>query len=708
MKPHFQILFLLLFVISVEGFSQKSIFKNNSKYKYFSNNQDPDSNWRKLQFDDASWQSDSGRIGYGESDIKAIIPKTTSLYLRIPFIIGNAETMQEMCLYNDYNDGFVAYLNGTEIARTNLGKPGEFIPYDRVTDRSHKAYDYRNYYDPLNGYYLDSQLVKSCLRNGTNILAIQVQNDSINGSDLSFNCSLVDLTGHEYYFMDDYFKQVSLDSTLFPIININTDAFGIPDLDSKYIAKMSIINNSNGKYNKLTDAPVDYNGRISIKLHGHSTLRYPKKSFGIETQDSAGNNNNVPLLGMPKENDWILMAQFIDKSLIRNELAFIMGRGMGHYEPRTRYCNLELNGEFLGLYYLAEKIKRDSNRVNVAKLSASDISGDDVTGGYVLLYDQNDDKVQFVYPKNKDLQPEQKEYIDQYLNNFQTSLLKPNFLDTDSSYTNYIDTQSLIDYIIAEEGMGNPDAYHASTYMYKDRIDRDGKLKYGPLWDHDVAFGNFVYCAAIGWQFNNTGNEFLYLPEIMRDSSFVHQLQKRWHKYRSSFLSTNSMIKTIDSLSNYIAADRIRNFQVWPIISGTILGSCFSSKGDTYEAEIDSLKEWITRRFAWIDENIGSIYFPVSEVSTTTETINSIEIFPNPFSDKLSIQLKLRNTGNYSVHIYDMYGRNIYHSDPNYYLPGDHEYNFENKIISVLPKGIYILTLVENGNFVYQCKIVKD
>jgi hypothetical protein len=710
MRSHLIILVLLLAISSENGFSQKTILKDNGHYKFFPGSQEPDSGWRKLQFDDSSWKSDSGRIGYGESDVKTVIQKTTSLYLRITFKMENVDWVQAMCLNNDYNDGFIAYLNGIEIARTNLGMPGEFIPFDRVTDRSHKAYDYRKYYNPLNGYYLDNEVIKKSLRNGTNILAIQVHNDSINGSDMSFNCSLVDLTGHIYFFTDDYFKQVNLDSTLFPIVNINTDAYGIPNNDSQYIAKMSIINNSNGKYNKLTNIPADYNGRISIKLHGSSSSLFPKKSFGIETQDSAGKNNNVPILGMPKENDWILVSQFTDRSLIRNELAYYMGRKMGHYEPRTRYCDLVLNGEYLGLYSLAEKIKRDSNRVNIAKHKASDISGDDVTGGYIVKYDRPDyNTLQFVYPKDNDIQPEQNDYIDQYFINFYASLDKPSFLDPDSGYASYIDTQSLIDYIIAEEAMKNADAYFNSTFMYKDRINRDGRIKFGPLWDHDIAFGNYGGCYdPSGWQFRESGNIAMHITKILRDTSLVHQLQKRWHIYRGSFLNADSMVRTIDSMANYITADRIRNFEVWPILDGPLFAGCYYPEGHTFTDEIDSLKEWINRRFTWIDENIGNIYYPITGVSTVTELSSDFKVFPNPFTDAISIQMKLKKTGNYSFQIFDVYGREIYLSPHHEYSPGDYEYEFDRNTMSDLPKGIYIVTLVEDGNNVYQYKIVKE
>ncbi len=117
-------------------------------------------------------------------------------------------------------------------------------------------------------------------------------------------------------------------------------------------------------------------------------MDFPKRSFDIETDDSTGNNLNVPLLGMPAENDWVLFGPFADKSQIRNELEFNIGRKLGHYEPRSRFCEFLLNGEFLGLYELFEKIKRDSNRVNIAKLTTSDNSGINVTGGYIIKYDK--------------------------------------------------------------------------------------------------------------------------------------------------------------------------------------------------------------------------------------------------------------------------------------------------------------------------------
>jgi hypothetical protein len=115
---------------------------------------------------------------------------------------------------------------------------------------------------------------------------------------------------------------------------------------------------------------------------------FPKKQYGLETRDDAGNGIAVSLLSMPEEEDWILFAPYNDKSLMRDALAYRMGRALGHYAPRTKFCELVLNDTYMGIYVLMEKIKRDKNRVDINKLEPIEISGNDVTGGYILKIDK--------------------------------------------------------------------------------------------------------------------------------------------------------------------------------------------------------------------------------------------------------------------------------------------------------------------------------
>lgn len=136
---------------------------------------------------------------------------------------------------------------------------------------------------------------------------------------------------------------------------------------------MGVINNGEGKENKLTDPFNEFNGKIGIEIRGHSSQMFPKKQFGIELRDDAGNSS---LLGMPSESDWVLNASYTDKSFLRNVLTYKLGNDLGRYASRTRFCEVVINEKYMGLYILQEKIKRDKNRVNIKKLESPDITGD--------------------------------------------------------------------------------------------------------------------------------------------------------------------------------------------------------------------------------------------------------------------------------------------------------------------------------------------
>jgi len=176
-------------------------------------------------------------------------------------------------------------------------------------------------------------------------------------------------------------------SSNLPIVVINTIGQTIID-DPRIVCDMGIIDNGFGFINSINDPFNNYNGKISIEYRGSQSQSFPKKSYALETQDSIGNNNNVSLLGMPVENDWILYAPYSDKSLMRNFLTFDLGRKMGNYSPRTVYCELVVNGDYKGIYILMEKIKRDNDRVDIAKLDTNDLAGDSLTGGYIIKVDK--------------------------------------------------------------------------------------------------------------------------------------------------------------------------------------------------------------------------------------------------------------------------------------------------------------------------------
>ena len=152
---------------------------------------------------------------------------------------------------------------------------------------------------------------------------------------------------------------------------------------------MGIIYNGPGVRNNLTDPFNNYNGKVGIETRGHSSQMFPMKAYGFELRDTAGNSVNKSILGMPKESDWILYAPYTDKTLMRNFLAYTLSRQMGHWAAHCQFVEVVLNGDYIGVYVLMEKIKRNANRVNIVKMDNTIISGDEVTGGYIFSLDKD-------------------------------------------------------------------------------------------------------------------------------------------------------------------------------------------------------------------------------------------------------------------------------------------------------------------------------
>ncbi len=196
---------------------------------------------------------------------------------------------------------------------------------------------------------------------------------------------------------------------------------------------------------------------------------------------------------------------------------------MGHYAPRWRHVEVVLNGEYVGVYLLTEKIKRDGDRVDIAKLLPTDTLGDDVTGGYILKVDwaQGTNLVNWVSdyapPGAGDGQiirilldhpdephPAQAAYIEAYVDSFENALAGPDFSDTANGFRRFLDERSAIDYFLLSEFARNVDGYRQSTFFYKDKDSNGGKLKFGPVWDFDLGYGSANYCGATdpeGWDY---------------------------------------------------------------------------------------------------------------------------------------------------------------------------------------------------------------
>ena len=445
----------------------------------------------------------------------------------------------------------------------------------------------------------------------------------------------------------------TLSTSNLPIVVINTLGQNIMD-DPRIVCDMGIIDNGFGVMNSVSDPFNDYNGKISIEYRGSTSQGFPKKPYALETQDINGNNNNVSLLGMPVENDWILYAPYSDKSLMRNFLTFDLGRKMGNYSPRTVYCELVINGDYKGIYILMEKIKRDNDRVDIAKLDSDDLAGDSLTGGYIIKVDKftgtggwgdswqsnyntiggNSLRIQYHYPESDDMLPQQKSYIESYVDSFESALSASFFTDTTIGYNKYIDVNSFIDLYIINELSRNVDGYRLSTYIYKDRDDNGGKLTMGPFWDYNLAYGNVNYCD--GWETDDWQQDGgcadldqspFWFERLLDDTTYQNKLKCRWEYLRDRSFHQDSLFTFIDSMALYLNDAHQRNFQQWPILGNYVWPNYYV--GNTYQDELTFLKTWISDRLIWIDGNIlGNCYFhPVSVMnynSTNQRTLIKI------------------------------------------------------------------------------------
>jgi hypothetical protein len=404
--------------------------------------------------------------------------------------------------------------------------------------------------------------------------------------------------------------------------------------------------------------------RIGIEYRGSTSFRLSdKKSFGIETWDEEGSDTDVTFFGFPEEEDWILSGHIyshekdllFDPTLMYNFFAYRLYRNMGRYASRSKFVELEINGEYQGVYVFMEKLKRDKNRIDISRLITTDSDPEAITGGYILKidktaggdhtynqpleyfesnwdddarytahisfrsnYDINGDSILFEpygppyhpnqyletyflyeYPKAEAITDQQKAYIQKYIHEFEMSLLRDDFAGESRNYLAYIDLSSFVDYFILNELCKNIDGYRLSTYLVKDR---EGKLRMGPPWDFDIGYFSNDRVPSDDWviRYNQYVSRdpwmmVFWWPRLMEDPQFRAAVKTRWLELRSGTLKTIELTGLVDNTAAYLRENGAveRNNTRWEIASLV-----------NFDSSIENLKDFLEQRAAWMDEKI--------------------------------------------------------------------------------------------------------
>ena len=335
-----------------------------------------------------------------------------------------------------------------------------------------------------------------------------------------------------------------------PVVFINTPAAAeIPPKTSDWLGNTNIT-----IYN--TDCSIAYSGITGIRGRGNTTWKYPKKPYALKLESKA------EILGMPKHKRWVLLANWLDRTLLRNHVSFQIARQTDlAWTPRGQFVEVVLNGTHIGNYYLCEHIKIDKNRVNIDELDE-----DEVDGGYMMEIDTYYDEAfkfksakknfPYMFKDPDEVNDSQFAFMQDFINNLEGSLYEKDRFNT-GEFMQYLDIESFADWWIALELTGNTETKHPkSTYVHKDK---GGKLKAGPVWDFDWKT----------FRLNNqewVSKSTLYYDALFEDPTFVATVKERWNKYLPRFREISAFIQT--------EADKIRNseeinHQMWPVTKDT-------------------------------------------------------------------------------------------------------------------------------------------
>jgi len=379
---------------------------------------------------------------------------------------------------------------------------------------------------------------------------------------------------------------VKFSDTGIPAVYISTNGQAINSKDNYVDGEITITEG--------LEAKQRYKGILEVKGRGNSTWGMPKKPYRIKLDKKA------PLLDMPSNKNWALLANYGDQSLLRNDIAFEVSRRLElEYTPRQKYVEMFLNGEYMGNYTLTEHVKEGQDRVPV----------DEENRGYIFEEDGYADQepshfwtpkgmpITIKFPDEDDITPDQYDYIKNYVSTFEQSLFRARGSEA-GNYQKYFDLTSFVNYYLVNEICGNPDMLW-SMRMYK-KSKQDPKIYVGPVWDFDLGFNNDKRIGKAEAQeklmLTSAHDPRYWMDQIRQDPAFKQIVRGRWNKVKPAL---QSLPEYIDKMNDYIKYSQIPNFMRWDVLGININQSWYTAQ--THEQYVDFVKDYLTRRLVWLD-----------------------------------------------------------------------------------------------------------
>lgn len=426
------------------------------------------------------------------------------------------------------------------------------------------------------------ELKASFETNGLQVLVNGIEQQSgitVNDFSKPVKYDIISSNGEE----ESYY--VTLNYSGLPIVIIDTpNQISIPSKNEDWLEDATIkIIKPNGDY--------EYSGTTGIRGRGNTTWTYPKKPYALKFDEK------VEILGMPKHKRYVLLANWLDRTLLRNRIAFQIALSTGmKWTPHGEFVEVVLNGQHIGNYYLCEQIKIDENRVNISELD------DDISGGYLLELDTYFDEtykfkseiksLPYMFKDPDEVTEEQYQYIKNYIKELEYSLYDDKQFISEK-FLDFIDIDTFIDMWFVQELSSNYEPNHPkSIYLYKDK---QKKLCAGPVWDFD--YGTFHHSRS-----NSLITvDALYYGRLFQSTTVISKLKYRWSLHYEKFKKIPDFIKTE---SKKICSSEKMNHYYWPIWYGVnVNGDEFLSFDDA----VSQMKETFEKKLSFMNDYITNL-----------------------------------------------------------------------------------------------------